>query len=387
MFIKGIKCVDFFITATGEGVVNHNGAFPVYNPSAEQTVSNHMFPKLRGLDPMQRIAKNGQTGMSLSLTDADIAKAALIVSAECLRSAIFRDASFGLYKVTVDNVEDVLSSIIGIVRGYLITEGGRNFARKSPLYMTDFHCASPGLVFNQGTNSRARGTVDEKQSLYSYFKTDKDLHYVGKASLSIEDLQFIPLENSLGRSAYDHQVSTGAGQALAERVTQFLNDLASSQPDQGKNSLKPEATFVKKVTRRFAVYKGGDAGLLLNNDALKLLCDEVAQMIKSIYIRQGKGYLAVKDVVVDYNDSSQVFRAEDNPAIACSLPQTDFACYYDVHDLTDVEYKRAQAEHQSALKEIDEQRQIKKQVKVAKKDAKQAKAAKALEDHQTGVAA
>ena len=55
MAIAGIKSVDFYLTATGEGVVNHNGAFPVWNPSASEVVKNHMFPKLRGYDAMRRL--------------------------------------------------------------------------------------------------------------------------------------------------------------------------------------------------------------------------------------------------------------------------------------------------------------------------------------------
>ena len=238
MAISGIKSVDFPITAIGEGVVNHNGSFSVYNPAAGKTVDNHMFPKLRGLDPMQRIAKgeDGRT-QAFSLTDPEIANAKLIVSAECVRSQLFRDVSFGLRQVTVDNVAEVLASLHGLVRGYLITAGGRNFARKSCLYVTDFECEKPDLAFNQGTNSKARGTEQEETSIYSYFKTGKDLHYTGKATLSIEDLQFIPMENSLGRSAYDHQVTVETGHAVAAKITQFLDDLTPT-------GLAPQAYFM-----------------------------------------------------------------------------------------------------------------------------------------------
>ncbi len=340
MAISGIKSVDFIISAIGEGVVNHNGSFSVYNPAAGKSVSNHMFPKLRGLDPMQRIAKgeDGKT-QSFSLADPEIANAKLIVSAECVRSQLFKDVSFGLRQVTVENVAEVLASLHGLVRGYLITAGGRNFARKSCLYVTDFECAKPDLAFNQGTNSKARGTAQEDNSIYSYFKTGKDLAYTGKATLSVEDLQFIPLENSLGRSAFDHQVTVETGNAVAAKITQFLGDIAPS-------GLTPKARFVKKAVRIGAVSKVGDAGIVLNDDAIRVVVLQIRELIETLCIRQGKGYLQVTSVVVDFNNGNRVFRSETAPDIADAQGVGPFAVYYTEEAMTDVEY----AAEQKALK-------------------------------------
>jgi hypothetical protein len=355
MPISGIKCVDFILSAVGEGVVNHNGSYTVYNPAAEATVKNHMFPKLRGIDPMQRIAKNGENGksMSISLSDEAFSKAKLIVSAECIRSQLFRDVSFGLYKVSVSNVSDVLASLHGLVRGYLITEGGRNFARKSSLYVTDFECAKPELSFNQGTNSKARGTVDEKTSIYSYFKTGRDLAYTAKASLSVEDLQFIPLENSLGRSAFDFQVTVQTGVELAAKITRFLTDIA-------EENQAPEAKFVKKAVRCGAVSQVGDAGILLNDDAIRVIASQVEQLLQNLYIRQGKGYLQVTSVLVDYNTGGRVFRAEADPGIANAQPTTEFAKYYTAHDMTDVEFATLQEDNKKKAAEINAAKKLAK---------------------------
>lgn len=363
MAISGIKSVDFIITAIGEGVVNHNGSFSVYNPSAGKPVDNHMFPKLRGLDPMQRIAK-GEDGKShsFSLADPDIATAKLIVSAECVRSQLFKDVSFGLRQVTVENVAEVLASLHGLVRGYLITAGGRNFARKSCLYVTDFECAKPDLAFNQGTNSKARGTAQEDTSIYSYFKTGKDLQYTGKATLSVEDLQFIPMENSLGRSAFDHQVTVETGHAVAEKITQFLGDIAPV-------GMTPIARFVKKAVRIGAVSKVGDAGVVLNDDAIRVVVDQVRELIETLFIRQGKGYLQVTDVLVDFNDGHRVFRCEAQPDIADVAGEGPFAVYYVEEAMTDVEFAAAQ----KALKlEIDGRKAGKDADKVARADRKAA---------------
>jgi hypothetical protein len=363
MAISGIKSVDFIISAIGEGVVNHNGSFSVYNPTAGKTVDNHMFPKLRGLDPMQRIAKgeDGKT-QSFSLADPEIANAKLIVSAECIRSQLFKDVSFGLRQVTVENVADVLASLHGLVRGYLITAGGRNFARKSCLYVTDFECAKPDFAFNQGTNSKARGTAQEDTSIYSYFKTGKDLRYTGKATLSIEDLQFIPMENSLGRSAYDHQVTVSSGTEVAAKITQFLGDIAA-------DGLDPQARFVKKAVRIGAVSKVGDAGIVLNDDAIRVVVNQVRELIEGLCIRQGKGYLQVTDVLVDFNSGSRVFRSEASPAIADAQGAGLFAVYYTEEAMTDVEFAAAQ----KALKaEIDGRKAGKDAEKAGKAERKAA---------------
>lgn len=374
MAIQGIKNVDFIIHATGEGVVNANGSFAVYNPAAGVVVKNHVFPKLRNMDPMQRMAKQGGDGsMVVNLSDSALGQAQLIVSSECIRAGIFKDVSFGLSQVTVENVSDVLASLHGLVRGYLITEGGRNFARKSPLHVTDFECAKPGLFFNQGSNSKTRGTENESTSIYSYFKTDKGLKYEGKASLSIEDLQFIPMENSLGRSAFDHQVSIARGQLVAAGISEFLTDIA-------KPGQTPEARFVKKTQRIGAVVKVGDAGILLNDDALRVVIDQVVELISGLYIRQGKGYLQVTDVLVDYNDSNRAFRCETDPSSAVGVDSIGFAHYYSEVTVTDADYETSAL---AAASKSTQRAEAKSQGKAEKADksqkAKDAAARKALE--------
>lgn len=363
MAIAGIKSVDFYLTATGEGVVNHNGSFPVWNPSAGVVVNNHMFPKLRGYDPMQRLSQEAAAGEKVNkvmrLDDPSLAQAQLIVSSECVRAEIFREVSFGLARVTPDNVANVLASLHGLVRGYLITVSGGSFPRKSALHVTDLCCDKPQLAFNQGTNANARVVDGGETSIYSYFKTGKDLVYEGKASLSIEDLQFIPLENSLGRSAYDHQVSIGTGTALAQDITAYLQALAPA-------GLKPAARFVKKAVRMGAVNQLGEAGIVLNDDALRLLCAEVTELLQTLYIRQGKGYLQMQSVLVDYNASGKVFRAEGgNKAVAESNPDQAFAQYYAEVELSDEAYEAQRTAKAKELRELDKKKNKGKEKKEA----------------------
>lgn len=336
--IEGIKSVDMLIEATGEGIVNHNGSFKVYNPAAGQTVENHMFPKLRGLDPMQKIMLDldGKRG-SFRLDNPELAKAALIVSAECIRSHLFKSDSFGISQVTMANVENVLASIHGLVRGFLNTDNKRNFARKSALYLTDFECPNPGLYFNQHTNSKVRGTDQESTSIYSYFGTTGDLKYMGKASISIEDLQFIALENSLGRTSYDHTVSISKGIQIANKISEFLQALA---PD----NLKPKATFVKKAVRIGSVSGVGDAGVLLNNDAIHVLVTAIIERLESLSFHQSKGWFGVQALTLDFNPTNRAFRLQNNPLLASGLSSSvpTYACFYEEADYSDSDFESDQ---------------------------------------------
>lgn len=324
--VQGIRSIDFLITATGEGVVNNNGNATVFNPGAGQTVNNHQFPKLRGVDPTRRLVgatlgAEGTPGQRyFSLGDASLDDARLVVSAETVRHHLFRNASFGITHVTPKNIKDVLASLHGLMRGYLMTGDSLSIARPSPLFLTALECEKPGLYFNQGSRSFAK----DENSLFSYFGTAKDLLYEGMGSISVEGLRFIPLENSLLRSAYMPTITVAEGKELATGVTRFLHDLA------GGDGSKAAAEFVEYATRIGSLsIAQGEAGLLLNDEALDLLIDETLAMLRDLYIRQGKGYVRVTDLKVDFNDSARVLRLHEDPTTPLSSRNgTPYLPYY-----------------------------------------------------------
>lgn len=325
---KGIRSVDFIITATGEGVVNANGSSPVYNPGAGKTVKNHQFPKLRGVDPTRRLVKatlgSGEEGDAsdqrlFSLGDQSLESARLVVSPETLRHHLFKTASFGLVSVTPDNIREVIPSLHGLVRGYLMTADKLSIARRSPLMLTALECAKPGLYFNQGSRSFSK----DENSLFSYFGTDKDLQYVGAGSISIEGLRFIPLENTLMRSAFMHTVTASEGHELAKSVTNYLRELSGEET--------PEAKFVECAVRQGGLQSVlGEAGLLLNDAAIDVLVNETIEMLRNLYIRQGKGYVRVTKVQVDFNDSPRVLRIEEDAGLISEArdPKVAYMQYY-----------------------------------------------------------
>lgn len=168
------------------------------------------------------------------------------------------------------------------------------------------------------------------------------------------------MENSLGRSAFDHQVTVEKGNAVAAKITQFLGDIAPG-------GLAPLARFVKKAVRIGAVSKVGDAGILLNDDAIRVVVGQIRELIETLCIRQGKGYLQVASVGVDFNNGNRVFRSETAPDIADAQGAGPFAVYYTEEAMTDVEYVAAQR----ALKaEMDGRKAGKEAEKAAKTDRK-----------------
>ena len=355
--ITGIRSVDFLITATGEGVVNKNGNASIYNPAAEQWVNNHNFPKLRGVDPMRRAvsSKDGDTSRGLSLADSDLVNAALIVSANCIRHYIFRTVSFGSSTVTRDNVGDALASLLGLMRGYTIVGQNTSLSRKSPLRIVDLECAKPGLRYNQC--SRAGERTDT--SLFSNFATDKDLHYEGKGTISIEDLQFIPLENSFGRSAFCEIISEEVGRALAAHVTEYLQDLTGDT--------EPQATFVNNAVRKGGFTRAGEAGLMLNDAAIQALVDETLYLIRTLFINQAQGYVRVTNLTVDYNDG-HAFRMLDDISQACPQRELPYAQYFSVEE-TSTETFQAKMDALKAREDARKEARTEKRQQAAKRKA------------------
>ena len=356
--IQGIKSVDFRITATGEGVVNHNGPARVYNPNAGQTVNNHMMPKLRGVDTMRLTDAPDNTGIKslrpLSLGSPELANAALVVSDGCLRHALFKDVSFGVQAITRATAQRALASLHGLLRGYLITDNNASFARKSPLYLTQLHCEKPGLVYNQGSQSGARSET----SLHSYFITDKNLEYTGYGSISIEELQFIPLENSLDRSAYSETITHAQGNIIAEMVTAYLQDLSGN--------LEAKVNFVPRAIRKHAFANNGEGGLLLNDAAIDVVVSEFLDMLRNLYIRQSKGFVQVIDVAVDYNNGRPMRILQNTENANSAKGELRYASYYNVDDITASAFDQSMLALEKKLKDSKEKKEKKKP---AKKDA------------------
>jgi len=318
MRITGIRSVDFKIASEGEGIVNWNGGFSVFNSSAGKFVDNHLLPKMRNVDPMRL----------KSLNSDQFDKAQIFVSQNCIRSHLFRNESLNLKTVNTDNVERVLQSILGLVRGYVIADKVTNLSlkRKSSLLLEDFVAKDSKVRFEQFGNAGERNET----SMFSKTQADQ-LNYLAYGSISIEDLQFIVLEDTFSRSAFAEIVDIPTGQRLAKDLTQYLKTLDFD------GTRSPEAVFHHNYVRAGGFMNTGEAGLLLNDDALDLIVSDVLERIKELFIRQSKGYLRVTDVLVDYNDGRPMRIKEDEQSVG--EKNKPYAVYYVAQDMSESAYQ------------------------------------------------
>lgn len=315
---SGIKSVDMKIESEGHGVVNWNGSASLFlNSDNQQKVDNHTLPKMRGVD-IHRVSNHRQID--------DNAK--IYISQNCIRQAIFKDYSYGLKNVNLSNVSEVLSSLLGLVRGYVIAEDKTSLKRKSALYITDFNSSEDTKInFEQFSQAGQRDST----SIYSKH-TASNTKYTAYASINIEDLQFLPLEDSLGRSCFKEVISEQEGIELAKKITQSIKDLDFT------NTKKPEAVFSNNYIRINSICKTGEAGILLNDDAIDILVKEVVSLIQNLSIVRTSGYMTVTNVVVDYNDTNPLRMKNDIHNVE-PKKETNYYVYYESKQLSNDEFK------------------------------------------------
>ncbi len=307
--VTGIKSVDFKIKAYGHGVVNWNG--PTTLSSEGRTVDNHTLPKLRGYTNLTGKVKD-ETGYKYKkeATDIDFKQTPLYISQNCIRHHLFREQAFDLHFAGEKSLDKVLASITGLIRGYVVPSS--QCKRTSPLLLEDF-------VDQLGNgNFEQFGQAGERDSSSFFSKTTfGDTEYISYGSISIEQLQFISLDNKFDRCAMI--IKDNQGEAVAQQVQDFIQSLDPSR--------SPKATFHANYVRLGTIYEQGEAGILLDDTAIDILVKTTLEMIQELVIRQAKGYMYVDCVEVDYNDSNKMMRikrhGETNPT-----PTTNYAVYF-----------------------------------------------------------
>ncbi len=309
--IEGIKSVDFKIKAFGHGVVNWNG--PTTLSSEGKTVDNHTLPKLRGYTNLTGKVKE-ETGYQYKkeATDIDFKKTPLYISQNCIRHHLFRDQAFDLHFAGEKSLEQVLASITGLIRGYVVPAS--QCKRTSPLLLEDF-------VDQLGNgNFEQFGQAGERDSSSFFSKTTfGDTEYISYGSISIEQLQFISLDNKFDRCAM--VIKDNQGEQVAKSVEDFIKSL---NPERN-----PKAVFHANYVRKGTIYEEGEVGILLDQQAIATLIETALEMLSELTIRQAKGYMYVDSIEVDYNDSNKMMRIKRSPADAQPQPQTDYAVYFE----------------------------------------------------------
>jgi hypothetical protein len=310
--ITGIKSVDFKITALGHGVVNWNGPTTLTGDGGK-TVDNHTLPKLRGYTNLTgRIKEESGYKYKKEATDINFKETPLYISQNCVRHHLFREQAFDLHYAADKNLTKVLASVTGLIRGYVVPSS--QCKRTSPLLLEDFVDQLGNGNFEQFGQAGARNSS-------SFFSktTFGDTEYLAYGSISIEQLQFIPLDNKFDRAAMI--IKDGEGEKVAEAVQAFIKTL--------NPALNPQAVFHKNYVRQGTIFEEGEQGILLNNDAVQALVEHSLERIKQLSIRQAKSYMYVDDIIVDYNDSHEMMRIKRYGGASISAhAKTNYACYF-----------------------------------------------------------
>jgi len=308
--VTGIKSVDFKITAKGHGVVNWNG--PTTLSSEGKTVDNHTLPKLRGYTNLTGKVKE-ETGYQYKkeATDIDFKKTPLYISQNCIRHHLFREQAFDIHYARKSNLQQVLASVTGLIRGYVVPESQNK--RTSPLLMEDF-------VDQLGNgNFEQFGQAGERDSSSFFSKTTfGDTEYKSYGSISIEQLQFISLDKKFDREAMG--IEEGQGENVAKAVTEFIRSL--------NPALNSEAVFHQNYVRNGTIFEEGEVGIVLNDDAVHALVEHTIERIKNLSIRQAKSYMYVDSVLIDYNDSNRMMRIKSDEGSIVEKRSGNYATYF-----------------------------------------------------------
>lgn len=312
--ITGIKSVDFKIVALGHGVVNWNGPTNLQGEDGK-TVDNHTLPKLRGYSNLSGKVKDTGYKYRKEPTDIDFKKNPLYISQNCIRHHLFREQAFDLHYATKKNIKEVIASLTGLIRGFVVAASQNK--RTSPLLLEDF-------VDQLGNgNFEQFGQAGERDSSSFYSKTTfGDTKYLAFGSISIEQLQFISLDKKFDRAAME--LKEGEGEGVANLVKEYITSLDSSK--------NVEVVFHENYVRNGTIFEEGEIGLLLNQDAIEILINETIEKIQNLVIRQAKSYMYVDTVLVDYNDSNKMMRIKRDESEISSEQKSDYAMYFYAKD-------------------------------------------------------
>ena len=309
--VEGIKSIDFKIIAKGHGVVNWNGPTNLAQENGT-TVDNHTMPKLRGYTNLSGRVKDTGYKYRKEPMDIDFKKNPLYISQNCIRHHLFREQAFDLHYANAKNIKNVLASLAGLVRGYVVPSTQNK--RTSPLLIEDF-------VDQLGNgNFEQFGQAGERDSSSFFSKTTfGDTEYISYGSISIEQLQFISLDKKFDRASME--IKKGEGEEVSNLIENYLQTL-------DKKNRSPKALFHENYVRSGTIFEEGENGILLNQDAIDVLIDATLEKLKGLVIRQAKSYMYIDEILVDYNDSNKMMRIKRDEGSASSNKTSSYATYF-----------------------------------------------------------
>lgn len=320
--ITGIRSVDFKVIALGHGVVNWNGPTTLAGDDGK-TVDNHTLPKLRGYSNLTgRIKEETGYKYKKQAADIDFKETPMYISQNCIRHHLFRDQAFDLHYAKDKNLQNVIASITGLIRGYVVPSS--QCKRTSPLLLEDFVDQLGNGNFEQmgrsGSKEKGKDAKGDDVASNSFFSktTFGETEYLAYGSISIEQLEFISLDKKFDRASMI--IKEGEGDKIAEAVQDFIKSLAPER--------NPKAIFHHNYVRGGTIFEEGEVGILLDEEAIDVLVQETIRMISELSIRQAKGYMYVDSVLVDYNDSHKMMRIKRSERDISETPEVNYAVYF-----------------------------------------------------------
>ncbi|WP_392565793.1 type I-Fv CRISPR-associated protein Cas7fv [Utexia brackfieldae] len=316
--VTGIKSVDFKIKAYGYGVVNWNGATALAGDNnKENTV--HSLPKLRGYTNLTGNESENGYKYKKYPQDINFKENPLYISQNCIRHHLFRDQAYDLHFAKDHDKVALLASITGLIRGYVVPKP--SCKRTSPLLITDFIDQLGQGNFEQMGRSGSKEDKDKDKSSNSFFSktTFGDTEYDAYGSISIEQLQFISLDNKFDRAALDINNNNQCEQ-IAKKVQDFIQSLDPNR--------QPKAIFHTNYVRKGTIFEEGEAGILLDEIAIDILVQHTLNRLRELSIKQAKGYMYVDSVEVDYNDSNKMMRIKQLPDQVNPKAESAYAVYF-----------------------------------------------------------
>jgi len=328
--VTGIKSVDFKIKAVGHGVVNWNGSPTLMTTvdGKDKKINNHSMPKLRGYKNIKGYWDDGNPKYKHT-EDVDFANNPLYISQNCIRHHLFKSEGFFdlQSKEVALNMDKLLCSITGLVRGYVVP--ATEHKRTSALLLTDFIDSKNNGNYEQLSKSGSKEkkvtkSGGEKSTSMFSKTTFGDTEYTASGSISIELLQFISLSSEFSRQAMMVDNESEA-KSIAKKISCFINVLG--------NVKNADAVYHKNYVRKGSIFNSGESGILLNDIAIEVLVKEMIRRLENLSIRQAKGYMYVDSIQVDFNDSSfakDMFRIETNPAsVLEEKGDREFSVYFE----------------------------------------------------------
>jgi len=292
-------------------VVNWNGPTTLMGDKGIE-LNNHSMPKLRGYSNLTgKVKEDSGYKYKKQATDIDFIKTPLYISQNCIRHHLFKTQAFDLHYAKKANLQQVLASITGLIRGYVVPATQNK--RTSALLLEDF-------VDQLGNgNFEQFGQAGERDSSSFFSKTTfGDTKYISYGSISLEQLQFISLDKKFDREAME--IKSGQGNDVAKAITEYIQSL--------NPALTPEAIFHENYVRKGTIFEEGEVGILLNQDAVKALIEYTIELISELSIRQAKSYMYIDEILIDYNDSNKMMRIKRDENAINEEPNTEFATYF-----------------------------------------------------------